>query len=123
MHEQLGMPIGSLNPKSPDCGGITIDQLEHIDWSAVDLSEWVALLKITGNFTDASNIDAEILTGSRSRLNLDYTGSSLTNITEAERKNVMERTAERIFDIDTDRVNFEVNRSTAISADGSVTGK
>lgn len=123
VHEQLGMPIGSLNPKSPDCGGITIDQLEHIDWSAVDLSEWVALLKITGNFTDASDIDAERLTGSRSRLNLDYTGSSLTNITETERKNVMERTAERIFDIDTDRVNFEVNRSTAISADGSVTGK
>ena len=39
---QLGISWGTA--KAPQCQGLTIAQLGSVDWSRVDLSEWVALL-------------------------------------------------------------------------------
>ena len=42
---QLGRGYG--DPKSPDCSGLTISELEHINFSSIDLSEIYADLKAT----------------------------------------------------------------------------
>ena len=57
------------------------------------------------------DLNADSLTGAGSMLNIDYSSAPAG---ETQRKNVMERTAERIFDIDTSKVNREVNLSTAV---------
>lgn len=111
IHLQLGRPIYGLDPKHPDCGGIEVGELEKIDWEHIDLSEWSALLKITGNMPSPEDLNPDILTGAGSMLNIDYSSAPAGEI---QRKNVMERTAERIFDIDTSKVNREVNLSTAV---------
>ncbi|MGP1715687.1 MAG: conjugal transfer protein TraN [Methylophilus sp.] len=43
---QLGKPWGSA--KHPDCSGITIAQLSSVDFSKVDLGEWISLLQVGG---------------------------------------------------------------------------
>jgi hypothetical protein len=71
---QLGKPWGSA--KHPDCTGITIAQLGQVDFSKVDLGEWISLLKV-GNIQDTSIANAE------SKLSLEnmtkYTDKSAVN--------------------------------------------
>lgn len=43
---QLGKSWGSA--KNPDCTGITIAQLGQVDFSKVDLGEWISLLQVGG---------------------------------------------------------------------------
>lgn len=118
IHDQLGMSISSLDPKAPNCGGIGIDELDQIDWSRIDLSEWTNLLKLTGNFIDQDQISADLLTGSQSMLNIDYSLNPNTNVDHKERKNVMERTVDRIFDIDLNKINRDVNQNTKVDFGG-----
>ena len=37
--------------KTPDCFGITEDQLASVDWTKVDLTEWLTLLKASGKIS------------------------------------------------------------------------
>ncbi|MEZ9922411.1 conjugal transfer protein TraN, partial [Vibrio breoganii] len=46
---QMGLDWGS--PKNPNCTGLAIDQLENVDWDAVNLDEWVGILIRTDNYT------------------------------------------------------------------------
>lgn len=43
------------DPKYADCSGITEEMLSKVDWTNVDLTEWLSLLKATGNIS-AENV-------------------------------------------------------------------
>jgi len=66
---QLGLGWGSA--KSPSCEGLTASQLNQVDWSQVNLDEWIGILSITGNLPEVPSLDLERLTGSGSTLNVD----------------------------------------------------
>lgn len=60
--------------KSPDCTGISITDLARIDWSQVDLSEWLSILLETGHFPTAETLTMDQLTGSGSELAIQGQG-------------------------------------------------
>jgi conjugal transfer mating pair stabilization protein TraN len=72
--------------RSPDCSGIPLSMFEMIDWARVDLSEWIAILAISGVLPSADNVSIERLTG---------TDSSL-NVSSPERMDAETRTRERL---------------------------
>ncbi|SHG13859.1 Type-1V conjugative transfer system mating pair stabilisation [Vibrio gazogenes DSM 21264] len=86
---QLGMSFGS--PKNPQCGGIPLDKIAEIDWSKVNLDEWLGILQQNGKFPDPSSVNLESLTGSGSDFNID-----------GGRLNTEERTLNRLNGIDVD---------------------
>lgn len=43
---QLGLSMGT--PENPDCSGIPVSELDKIDWSKIDLSQWTGLLQQQG---------------------------------------------------------------------------
>lgn len=60
---QLGLDYGT--PQSPECGGLTIEELTNIDWNQIDLGEWYAILANSGIIPETApdaesmyNIDA-----------------------------------------------------------------
>ncbi len=85
---QLGLSWGTA--RHPSCTGIPVVSLEIIDWNLVDLSEWIAILSITGNNPqiDPALLDMENLTGTGNALNDATPGTS--------RDTVFERTLDRI---------------------------
>ncbi|CAI8818375.1 conjugal transfer mating pair stabilization protein TraN [Methylocaldum szegediense] len=72
---QLGMSFGKK--ENPDCSGIPVEKLQYVDWSRVNLDEWLAILASTGHLPDVSSAAAKLnlerLTGAGSRLNVDGT--------------------------------------------------
>lgn len=57
IHEQLNEKFGLAWPEpsaSPSCPGFTPEQLASVDWSLVDLSEWIEDLKLAGLMPDSS---------------------------------------------------------------------
>ena len=63
---QLGRGWGSA--KNPDCKGINVQDFSRVDWSRVNLDEWLAILFETGHFPTADTINLESLTGTGSVL-------------------------------------------------------
>ncbi|WP_323697046.1 conjugal transfer protein TraN [Thiorhodovibrio litoralis] len=63
---QTGHGWGSA--KSPDCSGLSLQELESLDWERIDLSEWLAILAESGQYPTAANLDIETLTGTGSEL-------------------------------------------------------
>ena len=94
---QLGRSWGS--PKSPDCSGISIDDLNRIDWNRVDLGEWMDILDITGNMPGAGDLGIEALTGSGS-----YLGQLAADGGDV-RLNSADRNRERLDGIDLGELN------------------
>ncbi len=41
--------------KSPDCSGVTMEQMESVDWTKVDLTEWLTLLSTSGSLDDTTS--------------------------------------------------------------------
>ena len=70
MRPQLDMSWG--DPEDPSCEGIAVERFAEIDWSRVDLSEWLAILETNGQLPDLDHLDLESLTGA---------GSSLARVT------------------------------------------
>ena len=70
---QLGMSWGSA--KHPDCSAIPVNRLNDVDWSQVDLSEWLALLNIAGLAPDQRDLSLDGMTGSGSVWNTWGDGS------------------------------------------------
>lgn len=66
---QLGTPFG--DPENPDCSGLKVDDLGKLDWSKIDISEWVGIMNLTGHYPTIGDIDLEKLTGKTSTLSLD----------------------------------------------------
>lgn len=59
---QLGMDWGDA--ESPECRGLSVNDLQRVDWDQVDLSEWIALLTETDLMPDLpSDFSADELTG------------------------------------------------------------
>lgn len=95
---QLGMSWGSA--KSPNCEGIPVRRLDEIDWTRVDLGEWVDLLDLTGNMPDRGSLTPEQITGSQSSLN-----------NEMGRPDVIERTRQRAEGANIGQENEDARRS------------
>ena len=93
MNEQIRLqtsePWGEA--ESPNCAGIPVETLENIDWTKIDLSEWVAILSSTGNMPspDVQEMMDQYSTDA-------LTGSSSTIANEQNRAQVSDRTIERL---------------------------
>jgi conjugal transfer mating pair stabilization protein TraN len=72
---QLGRGWGS--PKNPDCKGINVQDFSRVDWSRVNLDEWLAILFETGHFPTAETINLESLTGTGRVLSGGNRGNSV----------------------------------------------
>lgn len=88
---QTGQGWGTA--KSPQCGGLPVDQLASVDWSAINLDEWLAILSSQGLFAGDGAFDLSSLTGTDTALDV------------GERVDATERTLNRFegTDIDTSR--------------------
>ena len=78
---QLGLSFGSA--ESPSCGPLTVANLQSVDWSRVDLSEWVGILTANGQLPNPNSINPQI-TGANSPLNV--TGNRLDVISTTQSK-------------------------------------
>jgi conjugal transfer mating pair stabilization protein TraN len=94
---QLGRSWG--NPKHPDCAGLSLSELERLDRSRIDLSEWLAILQDAGQFSGPGDLDIEALTGSGSVLD---TG---------RRAGAAERSIQRAEDLDAGRRTHEAEQA------------
>lgn len=65
---QLGRTWGDA--ENPTCEGISVGDLAKLDWSKIDISEWIGLLQITNNYPNVNSIGLDNLTGSGSALNM-----------------------------------------------------
>lgn len=93
---QLGISWGT--PESPNCQGLSMDQLALIDWSQVDLSEWIALLNQSGNMPSSDVEDRfsiEEVTGD---------GNALNNKGTDGRQNTLDRSKDRWDGVDEDQL-------------------
>ncbi|MVF24161.1 conjugal transfer mating pair stabilization protein TraN [Methylocaldum sp. BRCS4] len=95
---QLGMSFGKK--EDPDCSGIPVERLKDVDWSKVNLDEWLAILAATGHLPDAASAAAKLnldrLTGAGSRLNVDGT-----------RQNTLDRNRTRLDGLDVPAIRRE----------------
>lgn len=57
---QLNLGFGSA--KLPNCEGMPIEMIDSVDWTKIDLDEWIALLSTTGHLEQLEKIDIESLT-------------------------------------------------------------
>lgn len=91
MQEQIraqAIDGGWGSAKHPNCRGLMTSQLELVNWDAVDLSEWLGLLALGGEYPTQRQITIDGLTGSGSQFNFGNTS--------APRPDAAERTLERI---------------------------
>lgn len=93
VRHQLALSWGT--PEDPQCQGLTIEQFAEVDWTMVNLDEWLAILGETGNLPDPATMSLQQLTGPGTTLDL---GSRI----EAET-----RTMEHFPDIDTEKIRRE----------------
>ncbi|NLC21781.1 MAG: hypothetical protein GX771_07735, partial [Halomonadaceae bacterium] len=75
--------------------------LEKLDWSKIDLNEWLNILKITDNMPGMQDLAMESLTGSGS-----FLGESMASQGET-RLNTADRNAERLQGVDVQQKNHE----------------
>lgn len=71
------------------CEGLSARQLSQINWSQVNLDEWIGMLMLSGNMPNIPSLNLERLTGSGSTLNVD-----------GNRQNAAARAAERLQGLD-----------------------
>jgi len=93
---QLGMNFGS--PESPQCGGIPMDRLKDVDWSKVNLDEWIGILSATAKLPDAASINIDGLTGSENYLDI-----------YDSRDDAAERANKRVEDLDTTGIRLQTS--------------
>jgi len=86
---QLGKNFGT--PKNPQCDGIPLDEIGKLDWSKMNLDEWLGILQKNGKFPEPGSINLDSLTGAGNDFNID-----------GARKNAQERVLERLDGIDVD---------------------
>lgn len=54
----------------PDCRGVPLEAVDKINWDLINLDEWIAILKMTGNWSaDQARLNLSTLTGANSRMN------------------------------------------------------
>src|SRR5699024_9633895 len=68
IRDQIGPDWGE--PEHPQCQGVAVADFERVNWSAVDLSEWMAILKIADEYPTVEQMNLDNLTGTGSSLNV-----------------------------------------------------
>lgn len=96
----------------PNCAGITTDMINLVDWDRVDLSEWIDLLHITGNDITPQKTTLENLTGTTSPLNFDK---------ETGRADALERTQDKLTQMDVDTIRNQAARCITLDLGGQTT--
>jgi len=91
---QLGISWGT--PAAPNCRGLTTTELSQVDWSLVDLSEWINILKSTGNLPGPGTLDLNSATGAGSNLATSIPGSQL---------NTQQRIQDKLQGVDVNNIN------------------
>ncbi|MFC6674296.1 conjugal transfer mating pair stabilization protein TraN [Marinobacterium aestuariivivens] len=89
VRSQLGTDFGDA--ESPQCEGIPLDEISSIDWSQIDLTEWLGILEQNGQLPSVDNVSMDALTGSGSVFNID-----------GDRQPADQRAMDRVDDIDVD---------------------
>lgn len=84
---QLGQDWGDV--ENPSCGGLTIEDIGKVDWSKIDISEWVGILNVTGHYPTIDGVSLEQLTGDGAFLSM-----------EKDRDNALDRNVKRAEDMD-----------------------
>jgi conjugal transfer mating pair stabilization protein TraN len=92
---KLGMSWGSA--RHPQCGGLTIAELQAVDFSEIDLTEWMDILLDEGVMPDGPDASLEALTGS-GRLLSDAMPPGM------DRLNAVERAVGRVDQVDTEDI-------------------
>lgn len=94
---QLGMGFGTS--EAPECTGIKVENLDKVDWTRVNLDEWLGLLAQTQHLPTAENaasmLNLDQLTGTGSRLNPQQYGAATGN-----RQDTFTRTQGRMTELD-----------------------
>ncbi len=107
-----GIPFSTQDPKNPKCEGILTSELETIDWSKIDLTEWLDLLKISGAYAPDQELNIDNITGVGSDLSVDYSDSE---ISDEKRANVIERTLSRVMDLDMTKIRNDANKNVLLN--------
>ncbi|CAB5671433.1 MULTISPECIES: conjugal transfer mating pair stabilization protein TraN [Enterobacterales] len=69
--EHVRGTIGYGDTKNPNCEGITLADMDKVDFTKIDFSEWTATLKEADMLPDFKEFDLDKYTGSGSTLNAD----------------------------------------------------
>lgn len=118
INEQANIQLGkTISVKNPSCPGLSISELEKLDWTKIDLSEWTALLtKYNLNQeVNAADFTMDKLTGSESMY--------AEMFPDAERNDATERVTERTKDLDLDEVKQDAKDAASPDLDGCVNCK
>lgn len=102
--KQLGRSQGSA--ESPQCGGLTLEELERLDWDKIDLSEWTGMLIQHNLYAGTANLTTTSLTGA---------GSFLPGEDGGTRSNVEERTQARFEDSRIDDIRTDLSQKMDFS--------
>ncbi|MET4694409.1 conjugal transfer protein TraN [Endozoicomonas lisbonensis] len=91
IRKQLKTGWGSA--EHPDCSGISPETLHAVDWNRIDLSEWLALLKLQNKLPELNadtlkQLNLETLTGKGSRLDFDQHREDSRKRLEARYNNI-----------------------------------
>ncbi|EKG0020246.1 conjugal transfer mating pair stabilization protein TraN [Vibrio cholerae] len=103
---QLGLNFGDA--RAPQCGGIPLDRIADIDWSKVNLDEWLGILQQNGKFPDPASLNLDALTGAGSDFNIDGT-----------RQDASKRVMERLEGINVDKIRNDKAREIFPDLDGN----
>jgi len=106
-----GTAGGFGSGKNPRCDGLTAAQLSAVNWDAVDLSEWLALLSIGGQYPTQRDVSIDGLTGSGSAFNFSNTSSP--------RPDAAQRTQDRISESGEDLEQLRIQGGLNLWGQGS----
>jgi len=70
----------------PSCGGLTTTELQKLDWSKIDLSEWVAILQKTGNWQGNGTQSLGSLTGAGSKFDVGTQSPAIGTRLDAQQR-------------------------------------
>lgn len=95
--------LGHGDPKSPQCDGLTMDQISSVDWDKINLDEWLGILQENGKFPTPGGLTMDALTG----------GGSIFN-TEGDRLNSQDRAQKRLEGLDVDKVRNKAEKTISL---------
>lgn len=102
--KQLGRTQGEA--KAPQCDGLTLEELEHLDWDKIDLSEWTGMLIEHNLYAGVKKLDPDQITGS---------GSFLPGEEGGKRPDVVDRTQTRFEDAKVDDIRTDLSQKMEFS--------
>lgn len=76
---QLGKTWGTA--EAPTCDGVSVEEIARVDWSTVNLDEWLQLLGEAGRYPTNATLDLDTLTGSGNAIALPGRQDAATRAT------------------------------------------